>query len=183
MLPARGRVGVRWASDDENDDDLVFRLEIRGVGEQNWRLLEEEVEDEFYDWDATSYGDGFYRVRVTASDSPSNPPSEAKSFSAVSEPFAIDNTAPAIRELRAEAAGDVLRVRFAAADGASMIERAEYSLDGGEWTAVLPTTRLFDARELSFDFETSKIEAGEHTVAVRVHDRFENVATGKVVVR
>lgn len=183
MLPAQGRVGIRWVAKDENDDNLVFRLEIRGEAEENWKLLEEKVSDSFYDWDATSYADGLHRVRVTASDSASNPPSEAKSFSEVSELFAIDNTAPAIRELRAELSGAKLRVRFNGADAASMIEKAEYSLDGGEWTAVLPSTRLFDAKELSFDFETAEVEGGEHTVAVRVHDRFHNVATDKVVVR
>ncbi len=183
LLPAQGRVGLRWVAEDENDDELVFRLEIRGEGEENWKLLEEKVEDQYYDWDATSYADGRYLVRVTASDSPSNPPSDALSFSEVSEPFAIDNTAPAIRELRAERAGETLRVRFIGADSASMIERAEYSLDGGDWITVLPSTRLFDAKELSFDFETAPVEGGEHTVAVRIYDRFENVATDKVVVR
>jgi hypothetical protein len=183
MLPARGRVGVRWVAKDENGDDLVFRLDIRGEGEENWRLLEEKVDGSFYDWDATSYADGLYRLRVTASDSPSNPPSEAQGISEISEPFAIDNTAPAILELRADLSGATLQVRFDGADVASMIEKAEYSLDGGEWTAVLPSTQLFDAKVLSFDFETSEVEGGEHTVAVRVYDRFENVATGKVVVR
>ena len=183
MLPAEGRAGVRWVANDENSDDLVFRLEIRGEGEEKWKLLEEKVEARHYDWDATSYADGLYRVRVMASDSPSNPASEAKSFSRISEPFAIDNTAPAIRELRAEPSDEVLRVRFVGADTASMIEKAEYSLDGGEWTPVLPSTRLFDAKELSFDFETLDVEKGEHTVAVRVYDRFGNVATNKVVIR
>lgn len=183
MLPAQGRVGLRWVTEDENGDDLVYSLEIRGEGEENWKLLEEKVENQYYDWDATSYADGLYRVRVTASDSPSNPPSDAQSFSDVSEPFAIDNTAPAIRELRAAFAGAKLRVRFIGADSASMIEKAEYSLDGGDWTPVLPSTQLFDAKELSFDFETAQVEAGEHTVAVRVYDRFDNITTDKVVVR
>ncbi|MDA1311725.1 MAG: hypothetical protein O2968_00170 [Acidobacteria bacterium] len=183
MLPAQGRVGLRWVTEDENGDDLVYSLEIRGEGEENWKLLEEKVENQYYDWDATSYADGLYRVRVTASDSPANPPSDAQSFSEISEPFAIDNTAPAISELRAEFAGATLRVRFIGADSASMIEKAEYSLDGGDWTPMLPSTRLFDAKELSFDFETAQVEAGEHTVAVRVYDRFDNITTDKVVVR
>lgn len=183
MTAAQGRMGARWVAKDENGDDLVFQVEIRGEDEQNWKLLEDDVEESHHDWDGTSFADGVYRVRVTASDSPSNTASEALSVSKVSEPFTIDNAAPAIRDLQAEHDGGALRVRFAAADTTSLLGKAEYSLDGGEWEPLLPATRLFDSRELSFDFATPPVETGEHTVAVRVYDRFENVATGKVVVR
>ena len=183
MTTAKGRVGVRWVADDENDDDLVFKVEIRGEGEQNWKMLEEDVEEPQHDWDGTSFADGFYRVWVTASDSPSNPAAEALTYSKVSEAFAIDNSAPAIRDLKAERDGETIRVRFAAVDSASLLRRAEYSLDGADWEQVLPSTRLLDSRELSFDFVTGSVEGGEHTVAVRVYDRFENLAAAKVVVR
>jgi sugar lactone lactonase YvrE len=183
MTKAKGRVGVRWVAQDKNSDDLVFKVEIRGEGEQNWKLVEEDVDEPRFDWDGTSFADGFYRVRVTASDSPSNPASEALTFSKVSESFAIDNSAPAIRDLGAERDGETIRVRFSAVDSASLLRRAEYSLDGTDWEQVLPSTRLFDSRELSFDFATGSVEGGEHTVAVRVYDRFENLAAAKVVVR
>ena len=183
MTAAQGRMGARWVAKDENGDDLVFQVEIRGEDEQNWKLLQDGVEESHYDWDGTSFADGVYRVRVTASDSPSNTASEALSVSKVSEPFTIDNSAPAIRDLQAERDGGALRVRFAAADATSLLGRAEYSLDGGDWEPLLPATRLFDAKELFFDFATPPVETGEHTVAVRVYDRFDNVATGKVVVR
>ena len=183
MTEAKGRVGVRWVAEDQNDDDLVYKVEIRGEGEQNWKLVEEEVEQPRLDWDGTSFADGLYRVRVTASDSPSNPASDALTYSKVSETFAIDNTAPTIRELGAERDGEGIRVRFSAMDSASLLRRAEYSLDGGDWERVLPSTKLFDSRELSFEFATGSVEGGEHTVAVRVYDRFENLAAAKVVVR
>jgi len=183
MTKAKGRVGIRWVAQDQNRDDLVFKVEIRGEGEQNWKLIEEDVEQPQLDWDATSFADGFYRVRVTASDSSSNPASEALTYSKVSEAFAIDNSAPAIRDLAAEREGETIRVRFTAVDSASLLRRAEYSLNGADWEQVLPSTRLLDSRELSFDFVTGSAEGGEHTVAVRVYDRFENLAAAKVVVR
>jgi sugar lactone lactonase YvrE len=183
MSRAKGRIGVRWLARDENQDRLVFKVEIRGEGEQNWKLLEEDVTKAYHDWDATSFADGFYRVRITASDSPSNPASEAETHSKISEPFPIDNSAPSIRGIQAEMQGDSLRVRLEAVDEVSMIRKAEYSLDGGEWKPIRPVSRLFDSKSLSFDFETEQVEDGEHTLAVRVYDRFENVATGKTVVR
>jgi hypothetical protein len=44
-------------------------------------------------------------------------------------------------------------------------------------------TRLFDASELGWDFTTEEAGPGEHTVAVRVVDEFENQGVAKVVLR
>ncbi len=142
MLPAQGYVGVRWDADDENDDTLVFKVEIRAEDETTWKLLEDEVEDSYLSWDSTSFADGLYRVRVTASDAPSNPVSGAKTHSLISEPFRIDNTAPSISDLNVTPAEGKLHVRFHAHDTATPIQAAEYSLDGGEWKRVLPTSTL-----------------------------------------
>ena len=182
MLPAKGRVGVRWLAQDGNGDQLEFKLQIRGEGERNWKLLEEKVSVSHHDWDSTSFADGLYRVRVTASDSPSNPAPEAAAHSKVSEPFAIDNTPPAIGGIQATREDDRLRVQLRATDEGSVIQSAEYSLDGKDWEPILPSSRLFDSKELSFDFPTSPVEEGEHTVAVRVYDRFDNLAAAKAVV-
>jgi sugar lactone lactonase YvrE len=183
LLPSQGHVGVRWDASDDNDDTLVFQLEIRAEDERNWKLLEDEIEDSYLSWDSTSFADGLYRVRVTASDAPSNPAAQAKTHSRISEPFRIDNTAPGINGLSCTMQQGKLRVRFSASDTATPIQAAEYSLDGGEWKRTLPTSALFDSRELPFDFEMDAPEAGEHTVAVRVYDSHENVATAKAVVR
>ena len=64
----------------------------------------------------------------------------------------------------------------------SISAKAEYSLDGGDWTVVAPVTRLSDAPELDYDL-TLDAAAGEHTVAVRVEDDYDNVGTEKVVVK
>ena len=183
LLPAQGYAGVRWDASDDNDDSLIFKVEIRAEDETNWRLLQDEIEDSYLSWDSTSFADGLYRVRVTASDAPSNPVSEVKTHSRTSEPFRIDNTGPSINNLTATLGQGKLRVRFGASDTATPIHAAEYSLDGGEWKRVLPASALFDSRDLSFDFEIDAPAAGEHTAAVRVYDSHENVATAKVVVR
>jgi hypothetical protein len=182
LLPAQGYVGVRWDATDGNDDRLLFKVEIRAEDETNWKLLEDEVEDPYLSWDSTSFADGLYRVRVTASDAPSNPESQAKAHSRISEPFRIDNTAPSISELAGTLGGGKVRVRFAAHDTATPLQSAEYSLDGGEWKRILPTSTLFDSPDLSFEFDIDAGGPGEHTIAVRVYDSHENVATAKTVV-
>jgi hypothetical protein len=183
LLPAQGYVGARWDADDDNDDTLVYKVEIRAEDETTWKLLKDEVEDSYLSWDSTAFADGLYRVRVTASDAPSNPVSETKTHSRISEPFRIDNTAPRITDLSGTLAQGKLRVRFSAHDTATAIQSAEYSLDGGDWERTLPTTTLYDSQDLSFDFAVDAAEAGEHTVAVRVDDSHDNVATAKAVVR
>jgi hypothetical protein len=183
LLPSQGHVGARWDASDDNDDTLVFQLEIRAEDETNWKLLQDEIEDSYLSWDSTSFADGLYRVRVTASDAPSNPAAQAKTHSRISEPFRVDNTAPRINGLSCTMGQGKLRVRFSASDTATPIHAAEYSLDGGEWKGILPTSALFDSRDLPFDFAIDAAAAGEHTVAVRVYDSNENVATAKAVVR
>jgi hypothetical protein len=183
MVRAKGWTGVRWLAQDENDDELTFQVEIRGSGEQNWKLLRDKIDQPQYSWDSTAFPDGWYQLRVTASDAPSNPGPEALSYSKISDPFLIDNTPPLISPLAVTVDGSRLRVRFHAADALSQIDRSEYSVDGGEWKLMPPVTRLFDSRELDYDFLTGDVKPGEHTVAVRVWDEFDNEAAAKAVVR
>jgi hypothetical protein len=183
MNAAKGYLGARWLATDENEDDLVYTVEIRGVQEQSWKVLKEKLEDPYLSWDSTAFADGVYVLRVTASDARSNAAAEALSHQRETEPFQIDNTPPAIAGLAATREGGRLRVKFRATDAWSWIEGAEYSVDGGLWKQMLPVTRLFDGPELDWSFTTEEAGPGEHTVAVRVVDEFENQGVAKVVVR
>jgi hypothetical protein len=62
------------------------------------------------------------------------------------------------------------------------VERAQYSLDGGDWILVSPAGNIGDAPEEHYEFTISDPSAGEHTVAVRAYDRFENVGSAKTTV-
>jgi hypothetical protein len=183
MQFAKGSVGARWLAQDENSDTLSFRVEIRGVDEAEWKLLREGLRERQFSWDSTSFADGRYVLRVIASDSPSNPPAEALTSQIVSDPFVIDNTAPLISGLAGSASGKQIEVRWRARDALSVIERAEYSVNGGEWTVVQPVTRLSDAPELEYRLVVERPQAGEYTIAVRVVDEFANQSVDKVVVK
>jgi hypothetical protein len=74
-------------------------------------------------------------------------------------------------------------VKWRAKDALSLIDKAEYSVDGGDWLVVEPVTKLTDSRELEYSLALSGLPKGEHTVAVRVADEFDNQAVEKVVVR
>lgn len=178
----KGYTGARWLAVDGNGDELSFKVEIRGERETEWKPLAEDLSDSCFAWDSTAFADGEYRVRVTATDAPSNAPAEALSSSMVSEPFRIDNTPPRIEELAASRTGSGISAGWIAKDDSSVVTKAEYSLNGGDWTLALPTTRLSDSPRLSYEL-TLEAAPGEHTLAVRVTDEFDNQAVEKVVVR
>jgi hypothetical protein len=104
-----------------------------------------------------------------------------------------------------------LHVTFHAADEATPIKRAEYSIDAGEWQYVEPVGALSDARIENYDFTvllsntppatdepaeqkrkkgkpaatvpTATAISAEHVVVVRVYDRADNMATAKFVTK
>jgi sugar lactone lactonase YvrE len=179
----KGYQSVLWSADDENDDTLEFAIYYRGEGETAWKLLKDKIEQRFYSWDTSTMPDGAYYLKIVASDGPSNTPDSALTAELESERFLVDNTPPVVSGLAAEPAGatESVRVRFDAADPGSAIGRAQYSLDAGEWTLVLPVGELSDAPQEHFDWALAGLDPGEHTLAVRVYDEYENVSSAKVV--
>jgi hypothetical protein len=181
---AKGFEGARWLASDENNDTLVYRVEIRGVKESGWKLLKEDVKDRYLSWDTSAFPDGEYVLRVTASDSPSNPPDQALTASLISDPFLIDNTPPQILNLAgAAASGNKLEVRWNARDARSTIDHAEYSINGGDWVLIDPVSRLSDSPEEEYHLLIDRPSSSEQVIAVRVNDEFDNQAVDKVVVK
>lgn len=181
MTYAKGQIGVRWLATDDNGDSMLFKVAIRGANESAWKPLKDKIREHYYSWDSTAFPDGKYFVRITATDAPSNPPEQALTSSAESEPFLIDNTAPEITGLSGTPAGSKLEVRFHARDAMSALGKAEYSINGGDWMVVEPTTRLTDS--LEHDYRVQVDRAGETTVAVRVSDEYDNQSVAKIVVK
>lgn len=177
----RGSITVRWAAHDDNGDDLIYALYLRGDGEQVWRLLKGKLTDKAYSFDATLVPDGGYEVKVVASDAPSHTPGNALTGEKVSDRFVVDTTAPVVSGLKAT---ETLVV-FDAEDATSPIAHAEYSLDAGPWQFVAPVGELSDSKREHYELQlpASALEgkAGEHLLTVRVYDRYENVGAAKTV--
>jgi sugar lactone lactonase YvrE len=182
MQYAKGSAGVRWAVNDPNGDPLIFKVEIRGEQEREWKLLKDEVRERFLSWDSTAFPDGEYTIRITASDRPGNPVDQALSTQLETERFSVDNTPPQIANLAATGSGNSITVRWKAHDAKSTIQRAEYSVNGGEWIVVQPTTRLSDSPAHEY-LLTVPSKAPEETIAVRVTDQYDNFSVEKVIVR
>ena len=177
---AKGYQTVLWTAHDDNDDDLVYSLYYRGEGEKEWKLLKDDIREDFYSWDTTSMPDGAYYLKLVASDAPSNPADQALTTEMESDRFQVDNTPPTVENIRAEQSGAAWHVRFTAHDAGSAIARTSYSLDAATWQTVFPQGQLTDAPSENYDVAFPNLPHGEHTVTVRVFDLFENTATGKV---
>jgi len=179
----KGYQSVVWTAHDENDDEMRYAVYFRGEHELEWKLLKENLEQKFYSWDTTALPDGAYYLKVVATDAGSNPPALALKTERESERFEVDNTPPVVEDVKvAPASGKMTGghpASFTARDATSAIERAQYSLDGGDWVLVAPSTGISDALVEHYDFGLPSLTPGEHTFAVRVYDRFENVASGK----
>ena len=180
---AKGQMGARWAVTDANGDELIFKVEIRGAGESEWKMLRDKVKERFLTFDSTAFPDGRYLLRVTASDAPGNPPGQALSNQLQGASFLIDNTPPQIMGLAASRNGAQVSVHWKAKDALSVIDKAEYSVDGKEWLAVQPTTRLTDSQEHDYTLTLDGMTPGEHTIAIRISDEFDNQTVEKAVTR
>ena len=183
-------IAVKWRAHDVNDDQLVYSVYYRGDGEKQWKILRENVSERYVNLAADLFPDGGYTVRVVASDLPSHSPTEAMVAEKSSEHFEIDNTPPQVEISNARMESDKLHLQFKAADSFSPIRNAEYSLDAQDWQAAEPIGQLSDSKSESYDLMLPIVPpaAGEpprteHTIVVRVFDRFDNVGVAKAVVK
>jgi sugar lactone lactonase YvrE len=179
----KGYQTVVWTAHDDNDDEMRYAVYFRGESEHEWKLLKDNLEQKFYSWDTTTLPDGAYYLRIVASDAPSNPPALVLKTERESERFEVDNTPPAVEDLRVGPAPGKMSggppASFTARDASSSIERAQYSLDGGDWILVTPTAGISDALVEQYNFGLPVLAPGEHTIAVRAYDHFENVGSAK----
>lgn len=179
----KGWIGARWRATDLNGDTLESRLEIRGAGEREWKPLKDKLKEARYSWDSTAFSDGRYRLRVTVNDAIDNYPGQALSASAESDEFLIDNTPPQIDSLSARVEGSRIVIRFHASDALSPLQSAEFSVNGGEWIAAPPSTRITDSLAHDYSAEAVKGESTEYVIAVKVLDERDNVSVRKVLIR
>ena len=93
-----------------------------------------------WDWNTETYPDGWYRVRVTASDAAANSPDRALTSSATTTMFAIDNTRPAIDGLTVT----YPKAQARATDALSTIAEMAFSVDDGPWQLGTTADGLFD---------------------------------------
>ncbi len=191
----RSAVTARWSAHDDNGDEMIFDVFVRGDGEKNWRLLRSRITERFYSFDSIRLPDGGYRMRIVASDAPAHTLGDALTGARESDHFIVDTTPPVLTGLESTLQGANVHANLVATDATSPIARAEYSIDAGRWQYLEPVGKLSDALTEHYDFtvplpaRTSRedepgavLDPQEHILTVRVYDRYDNVTAAKTVI-
>ncbi len=178
-----GAQSFTWKASDDNDDNLEYSIYFRGEGESDWKLLAKELTDTFYTLDGTSLPDGVYRLKVVATDAPSNPYGKALIGELISKPFVVSNATPAITIASQNVSGKRVEIQFHAKIGAGHIASGEFSIDGGDWYLVFPTDGIADSPEEDFRLTTPELTPGEHMIGLRASDATGNTGTTKLIVK
>ncbi len=174
---------IHWRAGDKDGDTLVYRLFYQADGDQAWvpAFMDKPLKKTEYSWNTESIPDGWYRIKVVASDEESNPAGEGLTDEKTSDLVKVDNTRPQVLQLAYDAAGGILKGM--ARDNLSLIRYLEYSIDGGEWKFFAPKDGVFDDREEAFEVKLGPLGAGLHFIAVRATDEDGNIGVEKVSVR
>ncbi|UCH28923.1 MAG: hypothetical protein JSV06_11690, partial [Myxococcales bacterium] len=179
--PPTTLLSLTWKVDNPDRDPLRFRLAYRQEGQPIWRdMFSEDVvlTDAKYTWNTGSIPDGYYVVRVEASDEEANPDEHMLRSSAVSEPIRVDNHPPRVTELSLRKG----RVRGRVVDTLGPIARIQMSIDAGPWRDVFPQDSLLDSGDERFEAALGEISKGSHIVAVRAFDAGGNQANREITV-
>lgn len=181
----RAARSLQWTAEDRNGDMLEYAVYYREASETNFKLLRDNLRDNFLTIDGLALADGRYVFKVVATDSISNPQNEILSGELTSEPVDIDNTAPVVSAIRnAQITDDnKARVIFQATESSSYLQKAEYSVNGGDWQEVYADDGISDGQNESYTVEIYFKNAGEYIVTLRVSDANGNMGNARTLVR
>lgn len=178
-VPAKNStVKLTWKSDNPDGDSLRYRIWYRREDSPTWRPItkeDEPIATSDFSWQTEALAEGWYRVRVEASDEMANPLGQALKHGLDSAPFVVDNTPPAIAPI-ALAQG---RLQATVTDGVGPIVRLEVQIDGkGPWRPVTSADGILD--EASEKLDVALGLTGSHVVALRAFDQAGNQVTKEI---
>jgi hypothetical protein len=172
------RLNLRWDATDPNDDELSFMVKARKEGWPKWiDLTEEPISEKTFAWDTTAFPSGLYRVKLSASDRPSNSPDLALTRDRESVSFLVDHDPPAVK-VTPLARGASIMLK----DDLTRLVKADYAIDGGTWTSVFPDDGLFDTRAEKITLSIPGMKPGSHLIMVRATDSAGNLGSGDALI-
>jgi len=172
-----GEYTVSWDASDPDKDTLTTTLYYRQLGQRDWIVLNEEPEEDTYDWKTSAIASGVYQLRIVVSDEASNP-GKALSDTAVLELLTVDNDDPKVWVDTVEPRDGKLYIAGVAADELSKVAEVCYRLDG-RWHAALAVDGLYDSRYENFEMQVPLPEK-KTRFNVRVRDAAGNESTVEV---
>jgi hypothetical protein len=180
----QGILKISFNATDENNDKLLYTIDIRKIGRTNWIKLKDNLEANNYEWDCRTVEDARYEIRVTADDSKSNSTTTSLTGSRISNPAIVDNTAPVIETSKLTYTTidnkKYLVVNLQLKDELSAIGKLEYTIDGNEsWLGTVPDDLVYDTTGESFTIRIDCekfLPKGEHVLSLKIADAPGNTA-------
>ena len=169
-LGEEGMMSVAWQAFDPNEDQLEFTVSIKGIDQSDWITLWEKLGDPVATFNTNGFEEGYYQLRVVASDEPDNDGAQALSGYRLSEVFLIDNTPPKIEITSQSASDEGLELEFHSVDAHSIHRAAFYTLDGQPSRSIRPIDGLFDSRKERFQLAIDSVGKGAHSLVLEVYD-------------
>jgi hypothetical protein len=161
----------------------VYKLSVRREGDVRWRPIAtggKPLTAATFDWNTETYPDGYYRLRVTASDRRANAEDRALETQLVSGVFAVDNQKPSIGNVSVRYPAATAR----ATDAISPIAEVAFSVDDGVWNLAGSQDGLLDDTTEMLKLRLpDDLESGAHTLAIRVSDEAGNIGSAAVTFR
>ncbi len=179
-MRATGEIGFMtcaWDAEDPNGDALSFNVELQPIGAQDWVTLVSDLTEPIHSFNVRGLEDGYYHLRIQASDALSNRPQDAQVSSFVTAPFAIDTVAPLVKLVDKKREAEYVRLQFFAEDAFSPLWSARYSLDGDIPRSITPDDGLFDGLKKTFTLEFKDLANCPHSLVFSVQDEWGNTAS------
>jgi hypothetical protein len=171
----KGVFKISYKAKDDNADVLIYKIDFRKIGRENWIEVEKEIETDTFEWDGRTVEDGRYEIRVTASDERSNTTTTKLTGSRITEPVIVDNSGPVIKKYSIESDKESVVLKLQVTDKLSVIGKVDYTVDSNaDWISTVPDDLVYDTTDEDFTVVIERLDSGEHIIAVRVSDDVGN---------
>ncbi len=176
---APSEISLSWKVANPDKDPLVYRVYYRALGSAVWRKLgwtDFALTKTQVKWKTQNLPDGWYQVKVVASDEKANAPGRVRKAEKISQPVLVDHTKPIVQAVVVNAR----RVSGLARDNFSRIVGLHYSLDGKTWIPIDPADGFFDQTAERFSFVLPKsVPHGPVLLLLRAMDEAGNAVVVK----
>lgn len=154
---------------DPDGDEVRVKIEIKPQGGNKYFVLGENIKEKYFVFDSRSIPDGYYTLKITASDEFNNPKEEAKEDSYLIDGFLIDNSPPSIEVV--EKGDEYLKLKI---NDKSGIKSIRASKNGGGWEYLETAEKMYGYKEGTIKLD---IDKDILWLVIQVTDIFDNVAT------
>jgi hypothetical protein len=173
-----GALQISYKAEDDNSDKLIYKIDFRQTGWDNWIEIEDSIEEQQYIWDTRTVEDGRYEIKVIANDRKSNSEQTALTASRVSDQFVVDNTAPELEKISFSSSdSSSVLISLTVTDNLSVITNLEYTIDSSkDWMSSVPEDIVFDTTKESFEIKIDNLKRGKHILSLKMTDAAGNTS-------